>query len=251
MEDQWELWDVLNLLYAGGYDVTRLWKADPRDARRVLRGDPARAVPAVLDRLGAAARRSPPPRCSWSSPASSTPPPRRRGRTRGSGRERRRTSCAGPASRAGDRLSLQIVSAPRFRLPADPARPVVMFAAGSGIAPFLGFVAARTGPGENRLYLGIRTPEEFVERADLDAAAAAGRLRALGRVLPRRRRGRLRRQPPCRRRAGQRRRVDDADPAPRRTRSGSWCGPAEDGGRGRLRLRLRQRARSPPPFVRR
>src|SRR5262249_61469097 len=29
MEDQWELWDVLNLLYAGGYDVTRLWKADP------------------------------------------------------------------------------------------------------------------------------------------------------------------------------------------------------------------------------
>ncbi len=29
MEDQWELWDVLNLLYAGGYDVTRLWKAAP------------------------------------------------------------------------------------------------------------------------------------------------------------------------------------------------------------------------------
>ena len=26
-------------------------------------------------------------------------------------------------------------------------RPIVMFAAGSGIAPFLGFVAARTGPG--------------------------------------------------------------------------------------------------------
>ncbi len=52
-----------------------------------------------------------------------------------------------------------------------------MFAAGSGIAPFLGFVAARTGPGENRLYLGIRTPEDFVEHADLDAAAAAGRLK--------------------------------------------------------------------------
>jgi sulfite reductase (NADPH) flavoprotein alpha-component len=51
-----------------------------------------------------------------------------------------------------------------------------MFAAGSGVAPFLGFVAARTGPGENRLYLGIRTPEEFAVQADLDAAAAAGRL---------------------------------------------------------------------------
>ena len=29
MEDQWELWDMLNLLYAGGYDVTHLWKASP------------------------------------------------------------------------------------------------------------------------------------------------------------------------------------------------------------------------------
>src|SRR5262249_52765785 len=74
------------------------------------------------------------------------------------------------------RLSLQIVSTPRFRLPADPTRPIVMFAAGSGIAPFLGFVAARTG-GEDRLYLGIRTPAEFVEHPDLDAAANAGRLR--------------------------------------------------------------------------
>src|SRR5262249_32421706 len=75
------------------------------------------------------------------------------------------------------RLALQIVSAPRFRLPSDPARPVVMFAAGSGIAPFLGFVAARTGSGENRLYLGIRTPEEFLERPELDTAATAGRLK--------------------------------------------------------------------------
>ena len=31
MEDQWELWDVLNLMHAAGYDVTRLWKADPTD----------------------------------------------------------------------------------------------------------------------------------------------------------------------------------------------------------------------------
>ncbi|HWB36086.1 MAG TPA: cytochrome b5 domain-containing protein, partial [Rugosimonospora sp.] len=83
----------------------------------------------------------------------------------------RRVSTAGR-----HRLSLQIVPTPRFRLPADPSRPVVMFAAGSGIAPFLGFVAARTGPGENRLYLGIRSPDEYVAHPDLDAAAAAGRL---------------------------------------------------------------------------
>ncbi|MFC7484369.1 cytochrome b5 domain-containing protein [Luedemannella flava] len=51
-----------------------------------------------------------------------------------------------------------------------------MFAAGSGIAPFLGFVAARTGAGHNLLYLGVRAPAEFAEHALLDAAAAAGRL---------------------------------------------------------------------------
>jgi sulfite reductase (NADPH) flavoprotein alpha-component len=75
-------------------------------------------------------------------------------------------------------LSLRIVPTPRFRLPADPDRPVVMFAAGSGVAPFHGFVADRQGSGSatDRLYLGMRTPEEFVEHAGFDAAAAAGRL---------------------------------------------------------------------------
>ncbi len=66
-----------------------------------------------------------------------------------------------------------------------------MFAAGSGIAPFHGFIAARTDsartdpacPDSTRiqkspdlLYLGVRTPAEFVEHADLDAAVGAGRL---------------------------------------------------------------------------
>src|SRR5207237_8867050 len=37
MEDQWELWDILNLLYAGGYDVTHLWKAGPWDPDSMCR----------------------------------------------------------------------------------------------------------------------------------------------------------------------------------------------------------------------
>jgi sulfite reductase alpha subunit-like flavoprotein/cytochrome b involved in lipid metabolism len=175
MEDQWELWDVLNLLYAGGYDVTRLWKADPREneafcsvippepfrlysiASAPAPGQPASTLRLVFAGLGYTSAQTP-----WSY-----------------SRERRGTA-SHFLRRASDegrhRVSLQVVSAPRFRLPADPERPVIMFAAGSGIAPFLGFVAARTGPGENRLFLGIRTPEDFVEHTDLDAAAAAGRL---------------------------------------------------------------------------
>ncbi|MFG2041784.1 FHA domain-containing protein [Dactylosporangium sp. NPDC048998] len=175
MEDQWELWDVLNLLYAGGYDVTRLWKADPDEDDAfcaVIPPEPFRLYsiasapppgrPATTLRLVVAGLDYTSARTPWSYP---------RERQGTASHFLRRASTEGR-----QRLSLQIVSTPRFRLPADPARPVVMFAAGSGIAPFLGFVAARTGSGENRLYLGIRTPEEFVEHKDLDAAAAAGRL---------------------------------------------------------------------------
>jgi sulfite reductase alpha subunit-like flavoprotein/cytochrome b involved in lipid metabolism len=176
MEDQWELWDVLNLLYAGGYDVTRLWKADPDEddafcavippepfrlysiASAPPPGEPATTLKLVVAGLGYTSAQTP-----WSYP---------RERQGTASHFLRRASLEGR-----HRLSLRIVSAPRFRLPADPARPIVMFAAGSGIAPFVGFVAARTGTGENRLYLGIRTPEEFVEHPDLDVAAAAGRLK--------------------------------------------------------------------------
>ncbi|GAB4057170.1 FHA domain-containing protein [Catellatospora paridis] len=175
LEDQWELWDVLNLLYAGGYDVTRLWKADAGDSDAFCAvvapepfrlysiasapppGEPATTLKLVVAGLDYTSARTP-----WSYP------------------RKRQGAASHFLRRAGldgrQRLSLQIVATPRFRLPADPARPVVMFAAGSGIAPFLGFVAARTGPGDNRLYLGIRTPDEFVEHTDLDSAAAAGRL---------------------------------------------------------------------------
>ncbi|WP_432840097.1 FHA domain-containing protein [Dactylosporangium sp. CA-092794] len=175
MEDQWELWDVLNLLYAAGFDVTRLWKAGPGDgdafcavippepfrlysiASAPPPGEPATTLRLVVAGLSYTSARTP-----WSYP---------RERHGAASHFLRRASAEGR-----QKLSLQIVPTPRFRLPADPARPIVMFAAGSGIAPFLGFVAARTGPGENRLYFGTRTPEEFAEHADLDAAAAAGRL---------------------------------------------------------------------------
>jgi sulfite reductase (NADPH) flavoprotein alpha-component len=76
-------------------------------------------------------------------------------------------------------LSLTIVSTPRFRLPADPARPVVMFAAGSGIAPFYGFLQARSRlaeTGENWLLFGTRSPDEFFNRPFFEGLEAAGKL---------------------------------------------------------------------------
>ena len=175
MEDQWELWDTLNLLHAGGYDVTRLWKADPDDAESLccvvppepfrlysIASAPPRGEAATTLRLVVSGLDYTTPTTPWSYA---------RQRSGTASHFLRRVTTEGRG-----RLSLQIVSTPRFRLPADPDRPIVMFAAGSGIAPFHGFVAARTGAAVDRLYLGVRTPTEFVEHDDLDAAAAAGRL---------------------------------------------------------------------------
>ncbi|GAA0423241.1 hypothetical protein GCM10010160_58680 [Acrocarpospora corrugata] len=131
MEDQWELWDVLNLLYAGGYDVTRLWKADPREndafcavippepfrpysiASAPPPGQPATTLRLVVAGLDYTSARTP-----WSYP---------RERQGTASHFLRRASAEGR-----QRLALQIVSAPRFRLPADPARPIVMFGVPAG-----------------------------------------------------------------------------------------------------------------------
>ncbi|QUX31210.1 cytochrome P450 [Nocardiopsis akebiae] len=68
----------------------------------------------------------------------------------------------------GDRLTVSLASPHEsFRPPADNATPVIMIAAGSGIAPFRAFVRARhtraergEGQGENVLFFGCRHPEE-------------------------------------------------------------------------------------------
>lgn len=66
---------------------------------------------------------------------------------------------------------------PTFRLPADPAIPIVMIAAGSGIAPFRGFVeeravlrerGARVGPA--LLFFGCRHPDaDWLYRSEFEA----------------------------------------------------------------------------------
>jgi sulfite reductase (NADPH) flavoprotein alpha-component len=239
MEDQWELWDVLNLLFASGYDVTRGWKADPSQREafcQIITPEPFRLYSiASAPPPGQAATTLKLVVAGLSYNSAQTPWSYPRERHGTASHFLRRVSSEGR-----HRLALQIVATPRFRLPADAARPVVMFAAGSGIAPFLGFVAARTAPGpgtlpgaglgENRLYLGIRSPEEFVEHSELDAAAAAGRLKlsvAFSRADSAARFDGQRHVVE----AGQRRRVDDLI---RADADALWdlLRPVEEGGRG-------------------
>lgn len=67
----------------------------------------------------------------------------------------------------GDRLTVALASPPEaFRPPADNSTPVIMIAAGSGIAPFRAFIQARQtrarrgeSQGENVLFFGCQHPD--------------------------------------------------------------------------------------------
>lgn len=93
---------------------------------------------------------------------------------------------------AGDKVQLAVRSS-RFHLPTDARTPVVMICAGSGIAPFRGFVqeratqkAAGREVGKMLLFFGCRAPEtdylygeselkEWVEAGVVDVRMAFSR----------------------------------------------------------------------------
>lgn len=62
----------------------------------------------------------------------------------------------------GDRVPVYLEANPRFRLPEDPAAPVIMIGPGTGVAPFRAFVQHRQAAGaagENWLFFGARNRE--------------------------------------------------------------------------------------------
>lgn len=67
-----------------------------------------------------------------------------------------------------------------FRLPKDPATPVVMIGPGTGIAPFVAFLDERVeddAPGRNILFFGCRHAEQdFLYRDKLEGLVQAGKL---------------------------------------------------------------------------
>ena len=65
-----------------------------------------------------------------------------------------------------------------FRLPDDPDIPIVMFAGGSGVAPFRAFLQerARTSRGTAFLFLSLRSPDDFLYHDDFAATVASGEL---------------------------------------------------------------------------
>lgn len=74
----------------------------------------------------------------------------------------------------GDDLLCSVKSSADFHLPADPTTPVVMFAAGSGVAPFRGFIAERAAQrkagrdvGPTVLYFGTRRTDTLLHSNEI------------------------------------------------------------------------------------
>lgn len=186
-EDQWELWDLLQVLAEGGYDPRRLWKAEPWDREsicRIVRPPAFRlySIACAMDDPAAASASaihlSAGELAYWTQDSTVSLARARRGTA--SGFLARIADAPASARTTGHPVTVSVVPARRFHLPADPRTPIVMFAGGAGIAPFRGFLQERVRhdqAGENWLFFGIRTRDDLYFGDELAALVAAGRLR--------------------------------------------------------------------------
>ena len=182
-EDQWELWDLLEMLNQAGFDPKALWKAHPGQREYICR-----IVPPELFRM-----------YSISSTMDHTAPDGASELTLTIGRllyETRDTAVSAGANRYGttshflgdtafvspeerEKVSIRLVHPPRFGLPKNPNTPIVMFAGGTGVAPFRSSILERSQQargGDNWLFFATRTRSEFYYQEEFEPIAAKGRL---------------------------------------------------------------------------
>lgn len=79
-----------------------------------------------------------------------------------------------------DRLPIYIQANRKFKLPSDPAAPIIMIGPGTGVAPFRGFLHERRALGHNGrnwLFFGERSSvTDFLYREELESMHADGHL---------------------------------------------------------------------------
>ncbi|MEO8395562.1 MAG: cytochrome b5 domain-containing protein, partial [Chloroflexota bacterium] len=173
-EDQWELWDLLELLAEAGYNTRRLWKAIPGDNEHICRvvaperwrlysisSLPEDELHLTIGGLNYTTQETVVSHAAerW-----------------GTGSSFLARLCAGEIA---GRVSIKIVHPPRFSLPADASRPVVLLAGGTGISPLRGLIDERMQApdvGETWLFFGTRTRDDFYYQHELEPLVTEGKL---------------------------------------------------------------------------
>ncbi|NEQ81271.1 MAG: hypothetical protein F6K26_13790 [Moorea sp. SIO2I5] len=160
-EDQIELWEVFELLAAENYDVKRFWKAAPWEAESI-----ARIVPSENFRIYSISS-APLHKNDEYSPDQLDLTIGRLAFKSNSVDSQTEITRQGTASgylvqktESELEMAVQVFHPSRFHLPEDPQRPIVMFAGGTGISPFRGFMEQRRAEsksGPNWLFIGTRT----------------------------------------------------------------------------------------------
>jgi cytochrome b involved in lipid metabolism len=181
-EDQWELWDLLDMLYESGFDTRQLWKAEPWEAESICKIVPPEGYRPYSIASSVVSGSGGPrngerridltvARLEYQTPDGPTSPSATRYGT-ASNYLHRIMNTTSEHDRPV-RVPLQVTPAPRFQLPADHSQPIVMFAGGAGIGPFHGFIQERLRhrrSGENWLFFGTRSPDEFLSRELIESA---------------------------------------------------------------------------------
>jgi sulfite reductase (NADPH) flavoprotein alpha-component len=178
--DQWELWDLLNLLAEHGYNPKRLWNAVAGDYEHICRIIPPErwriySISSVMQDPNAYSANEIHLTVSglrYETEASDLSKDAERFGTASS-------FLARLASGESKHVSIKVIHPPRFSLPQDLERPIVMFAGGTGLAPMRGLIAERSrtvAPTENWLFFGTRTRADFYYQDEFEELVASGKL---------------------------------------------------------------------------
>jgi len=183
-EDQWELWDLLNLISKAGYDTRKFWKASAGELESICRIVPPEvsrmySISSVMrdgERLtGASELHFTIGRLSYHTKEAEFS--HRANRLGTSSNYLTDTSAIAPEDMG--KVSFRTVHPPRFSMPQDESIPIVMIAGGTGFAPFRSFIlkrAQQSQPGKTWLFFGTRTKADIYYQDELERLVTQGRL---------------------------------------------------------------------------